>query len=247
MATIRCGTVIFPDIQAVLFDKDGTLANSEEFLRNLGQRRSRLIDAQIPGVQEPLLMAFGIDDNQVNPAGLLAVGTRRENEIAAAAYVAETGRGWVEALSIVHSVFSDADRYLGRKAEQTPLFSESIPLLKTLAAAGLKLGIVSSDTSTNVEDFVAVHQLMPYLQAQTGIDDGPGKPDPDCVYRSCQALEVTPEKTLIIGDSQADIQLARAANLAGCIGVTWGWSQPLTTISGADVSIAEFSDIQLEQ
>ncbi len=111
-----------PNIQAVLFFKDSTLADVESFLKSIGQKRSRLIDAKIPGVQEPLLMAFGLEDNQINAAGLLAVGTRRK-AIAAAAYVAETGRNWVEALEIASTAFAEADQYLQRKADHTPLIS----------------------------------------------------------------------------------------------------------------------------
>ncbi|HEY9633534.1 MAG TPA: HAD family hydrolase, partial [Coleofasciculaceae cyanobacterium] len=94
MVTIRCRDVTFSNIQAVIFDKDGTLEDSQVFLRELGQKRSRIIDAQIPGIGEPLLMAFGINGDTLDPTGLMAVGSRRESEIAAAAYIAETGRGW---------------------------------------------------------------------------------------------------------------------------------------------------------
>ncbi|NES40040.1 MAG: HAD family hydrolase, partial [Moorea sp. SIO2C4] len=96
MVTIRCGKVTFPNIEAVIFDKDGTLEDSQVYLRELAYKRSRLIDAQIPGIGEPLLMAFGVQDDTLDPTGLMAVGSRRENEIAAAAYIAETGRGWLE-------------------------------------------------------------------------------------------------------------------------------------------------------
>ena len=78
-----------------LFDKDGTLEDSAAYLRNLGQKRSRLIDAQIPGTQDPLLMAFGIDRDCLDPTGLLAVGSRRENEIAAAAIYCRDRTGMV--------------------------------------------------------------------------------------------------------------------------------------------------------
>ncbi|NES97898.1 MAG: HAD family hydrolase, partial [Desertifilum sp. SIO1I2] len=33
MVTIQCGDRIFENIQAIIFDKDGTLAHSEHFLR----------------------------------------------------------------------------------------------------------------------------------------------------------------------------------------------------------------------
>jgi phosphoglycolate phosphatase len=60
LVTLQVQNITFKNIEAVIFDKDGTLEVSGDFLRNLAQKRSRLIDAQIPGVGEPLLMAFGV-------------------------------------------------------------------------------------------------------------------------------------------------------------------------------------------
>jgi phosphoglycolate phosphatase len=244
LVTIRCKDVAFANIQAVLFDKDGTLANSESFLRNLAQRRSRLIDAQIPGVQEPLLMAFGMEGDRLNPAGLMAVGSRRDSEIAAAAYVAETGRDWIESLELVHLAFLEADRLMPRKADHTPLFDGGRELLETLTAAGLKLGILSADTTAGVKDFSDRYQLEPYFQLQMGSDEGYSKPDPALLQAACHRLAVEPKATLMIGDSQADIQMARAANVAGCIGVTWGWTSAFT-LGQPDVLASQFNDIQI--
>ena len=246
MATIQCGKIQFSAIQAVLFDKDGTLADSHAFLRQLGQKRSRLIDAQIPGVQEPLLMAFGLDGDQLNPAGLLAVGTRQENEIAAAAYVAETGRDWVKALSLVRSAFVEADRMVKRKADHTPLFEGAREVLQALAAAGIPVGIVSADTTANVQDFVARYELEALVPVRLGIDRGPGKPDPTVFHQACTALSVLPTQVLAIGDSDADIAMAKAANAAGCVAVTWGWTQ-VAQLNQADALISHFAEIQIFQ
>ena len=41
--------VQFQDIKAIIFDKDGTLEDSQSFLRELAYKRARLIDSQIPG------------------------------------------------------------------------------------------------------------------------------------------------------------------------------------------------------
>ena len=100
MVNIRCGNIEFKNIEAIIFDKDGTLEDSNNFLRELSIHRARLLDAQIPGIGEPLLMAFGLQNNQLDPTGLMAVGSRQENLIAAAAYIAETGKSWFEALKI---------------------------------------------------------------------------------------------------------------------------------------------------
>ncbi len=243
MTTIQCADQTFENIQAVLFDKDGTLADSESFLKSLGQKRSRLVDAQIPGVQEPLLMAFGLEADQINAAGLLAVGSRRENEIAAAAYVAETGRDWLEALEVARSGFAEADGFLNRKADHTPLVAGGLALLQALAAAKLKVGILSADTTDNVADFIQKHQLDAYVQAAIGVDGSVFKPDPALFHQACNALGTAPETTLMIGDSAADIEMARAAGAAGCIGVTGGWTMA-PKLANADV-VSQLEHIQV--
>lgn len=164
MVTILCQGVLFQNIKAIIFDKDGTLANSENYLRSLGHQRARFIDAQIPGVQEPLMMAFGITNQRLNPSGLLAVGTRFENLIAAAAYIAETGENWGQALEIAQSAFERAEQPNPLKATQTPLLPGIKPLLQRLRDSGLALAILSGDTTANVVDFVGFNQLQGYFQ-----------------------------------------------------------------------------------
>ncbi len=243
MVTIRCRDVTFPNIKAVIFDKDGTLEDSQEFLRNLGQKRSRLIDAQIPGVGEPLLMAFGINGNTLDPTGLLAVGSNRENEIAAAAYIAETGRGWLESLGIAHRAFDEANRVL-KTAAPSSLFVGCLEVLQVLSAAGLKLGILSAASTQQVQAFVERHQLENYVQLKMGVDTGPSKPDPVLFLQACQKLGVEPSFTLMVGDSAGDIEMARRAGAAGCIGICWGLPQA-AHLGAADVAIAQLDEIQV--
>ena len=243
MVTIRCRDVTFSNIQAVIFDKDGTLEDSQVFLRELGQKRSRIIDAQIPGIGEPLLMAFGINGDTLDPTGLMAVGSRRESEIAAAAYIAETGRGWLEALKIARNAFEEADRYF-KDATTSPLFAGSLEVLKYLSDVGLKLGILSAARTSRVQAFVKRHQLEPYIQLQQGVDEGPSKPDPALFLQACHTLGVEPASTLMVGDSAGDIEMARRAGAAGCIGICWG-NPAAAHLETADVAIAQLDEIQL--
>ncbi len=189
-------------------------------------------------------MAFGLDGSYLNPAGLLAVGTRLENEIAAAAYVAETGRDWVESLVIVRSAFTEADKVMKRKADSTPLFDGVLDLLQQLSLNNVKVGILSADSTANVQDFVERYQLGAFIQLEMGIDLGPSKPNPVLFYRACEALDVAPEAALMIGDSIADLEMAQAANAGGCVGATWGWTKA-ATLSKADALITSFTQVQI--
>lgn len=244
MATIRCKNTQFDNVQAILFDKDGTLANSESFLRHLAQRRSRLIDARIPGVQEPLLMAFGVEGDRIDPAGLTAVGTRQENEVAAAAYVAETGRGWVESLNIVRSAFDEADKYPPCKSVQTPPTEGAAKLLETLTANGLKPAILSSDSTHQVQAFIETHQLASYVQIQFGVDGHSSKSDPVLLQKILSVLAVKPEEVLVVGDAATDVEVAHNLGAIGCVGFTGGWST-VVNLSQADVLIEQLNQIEI--
>ncbi|HIK06436.1 MAG TPA: HAD family hydrolase [Trichormus sp. M33_DOE_039] len=241
MVSIQCKNVKFENIKAVFFDKNGTLEDSEVYLRSLGQKAARLIDAQIPGIGEPLLMAFGINGDSLDHTGLMAVASRRETEIATAAYIAETGRGWFESLKIARQSLDEAEKYTN--ATPALLFPGTLEILQHLSSAGLKLGILSAATTAEVREFVARYQLSDYIEAQIGVDGGLSKPDPALFMQACQVLGVEPDHTLMVGDSVGDMQMARNAKAAGCVGITW-IGKP-DNVKGADVVINRLDEIQI--
>jgi phosphoglycolate phosphatase len=242
MATIYCGANTFQNVEAILFDKDGTLADSHQFLHALALARSSFVEAQVPGVKESLLKTFGLVNGRINPVGLIAVSTRQEDEIATAACIAATGRDWIEAKTIAHTALLDADRALPQKAKLTPLFDGALPLLQSLARSDLKVGILSADTEENVRDFVRVHSLAAYFHLQMGSRNGLSKPDSRLLDLACHRLSVSPAATLIIGDSSADIELAKRGGALGAVGVTWGGTHS-NQLANADVILDHFDEI----
>jgi phosphoglycolate phosphatase len=218
---IACEELKFERITAVIFDKDGTLENSGAYWRLVGSERARLIDAQIPGIGEPLMMAFGIIDDLLDPQGLMAVGSYDENKIAAAAYIAETGKSWYESKKIAQAAFSEVaeSKYLIKTPKLAPLYHDVRETLQSLSNKGLKIGILSADSTTAVENFVSNHQLHSYIQLCLGANKEIAKPDPRLFRQACEALKVNPEQTLMIGDASVDMMMAKAAKAAGRIGI----------------------------
>ncbi len=244
MVEIVCRGQRFTNIRGVIFDKDGTLAHSEDYLKTITMKRARLIDAQIPGVQEPLLAAFGLEEGRLNPRGLQAVGTRQENLIAAAAYIAETGRPWLESLMIAQAAFAEVDQFVHPKADYTPLIPGIPGLVARLFTAGLKLGVLSADVTENVKAFLTQYDLSEYFVVQNGTDQGPSKPDPTPFLQACDQLGEAPEAVLMIGDADVDGQMAHTAGAAGMIGVAWGWSMP-PKLTKVDITIATMDELEI--
>ena len=245
MVTVQCQQHQFENIAAIIFDKDGTLADSEQFLLELGQKRACLLDAKISGVGDSLLMAFGIEQASLNPVGLMAVGSRYENAIAAAAYVAETGRGWLESIAIAQAAFTEADAHFTADEKTSPLFSGCLEQLQRLAEAGLKLAILSADTQEGVEAFIDRHQLSPYFQFAQGVTpEGLQKPDPRLFLQTCEQLQIEPRKTLMVGDAPGDIQMAKQAGAGGAIGICWE-NAAASYLTEADSTIGQLDELKI--
>ncbi|MEO1591453.1 MAG: HAD-IA family hydrolase [Cyanobacteria bacterium J06632_22] len=223
-AQVQTQRQVFRDIDAVVFDKDGTLASVETYLALLHRARLQALSISTPAL---LNRQFGVVARGVDPAGLLAVGSRWENETVLAAYLAGTGQPWITARQRVRAAFSTAAEALANKAAQTPLIPGSKALLAQLKSAGLQLAIATADTQAAVDAFVAHHQLGPILSHWKGVSrEFPDKTQPGFLQHLCQKMGVIAPKTLVCGDAASDWLMAESAGAAGFIGFTGGWSAP---------------------
>lgn len=224
MATIQTHCDRFEGIRAVLFDKDGTLASVEGYLLDLAHARVDCVERQIPGIRASLLSALGIQKGQIDPTGLMAVGSRYENEIAVAAYVAATGLGWGRSLAITQQAFESARATLPTKVTQTHLIKGVPQLLDRLKRAQVKVAVVSSDTEEEVKAFIEHNQLKGIDWSRGAAPEQLSKTHPGFLQLACAQLGVAPENTLVVGDSTSDVALA-SQGAAGFIGVSGGWQQ----------------------
>jgi phosphoglycolate phosphatase len=221
MVKIVCNKVIFPQINAIFFDKDGTLEDSRLYLEKLAQERVNQIAIIVPQIANDLLLAFGITEKSLDPRGLMAVGSRKENELAAAAYVASSGCGWFAAKEIVSDAFNRAAAKVFPDRQSSPMFAGSLEVIQSLAATNLKLGIISADSTEGIKAFMEREKIDSYFQLALGSDENLSKPNPQLYLKACRLLNVRPKNTLMVGDSLGDIQMAQQANARGTIGITW--------------------------
>jgi phosphoglycolate phosphatase len=193
-------------------------------------------------IAQSLLRSWGVVDGAVHPTGQLAVASRAEEEIATAGQLTALGYGWIEALETVRRAFAAVE--LPGKDVLTPAFLGVETCFQSLHHAGLKVGILSSDSTHNVAAFAATAQLTPLLSVCWGDESSDlSKPDPRLFHRACEAMGVAPTRTLMVGDSRADIEMASRAGALGAIGAAWGW--PTFELPGVDVMLQQIGDIQI--
>ena len=244
MISLSCNGQTWSGIEAIVFDKDGTLENSHSYLRQLTLARIEQIETRSPGRGLALRRAFGLAQEQLDPAGLMAVGSRRDNLIVAAAYIAETGCSWFDALTMAQVCFQRADQQVPANRETCPIFASGLALIKQLIPTGVMLAIVSAARTASVERFAQDHGLSQHFSLLLGSDQGRSKPDPALYQGACQQLGVEPQQTVMIGDAQGDISMARQAGSKAVIAVRWP-HLPAVGLVGMDTVVQDLTDIKL--
>lgn len=114
--------------------------------------------------------------------------------------------------------------YSAHKADATAPYPGIPALLRRLQAAGVPMGVVSNKDDALAKDVVA--RYFPGLfrpQDVCGRREGiPPKPDPALVEAMCRNWGLAAADVLYAGDSNVDVQTARAAGM-DCCGVLWGF------------------------
>ncbi len=110
--------------------------------------------------------------------------------------------------------------YFAREA-QLALFPGARELIAELRAAGTLLAIATGKSQRGLQRALDVAGLGAEFAASRCADQTHPKPHPAMLLELTDELMVNPERTLMIGDTTHDLQMAEAANTAG-VGLTQG-------------------------
>lgn len=200
-------------VQAVLFDKDGTLFDFNATWNGWAMSLFAELSEGDGAREEALARAVRFDraSGAFLPDSPAIAGTNRD---VAEALARELPGRDVRML----------ERLLSIRAAEAPL-SEAVPLgpfLAGLSARGLSLGVMTNDNEVSAKAHLEAVGVFAAFDFVAGADSGFGaKPDPDPLWAFCQHVGVAPERTIMVGDSAHDLVAARAAGLIP-IGVLTG-------------------------
>lgn len=182
------------EIDAVLFDLDGSLVDSMWLWRD--------IDIEYLG-------RFGIP---------LPEGLQADIEGMSFSETAVYFKERFELPGTVEEIKKEWNQMAWDKyTHQVPLKPGAAEFIKNCQKCNIRLGIASSNSRELIENVLKVHGVFDFFDAiVTGCDVEKGKPAPDVYLEAARQCSVRPERCLVFEDIVAGILAGKAAGMKVC-------------------------------
>lgn len=188
----------------IVFDWDGTLANSTEMI--IDCIRAASADTGLPVPERSAA-------SHIIGLGLL--------EAARVLFGNLPGQQLQQLMERYHHYYYERD-------ESTPLFDGAFTAIAHLSQAKFLLAVATGKGRRGLDRALKNSGLAPYINASRCVDECHSKPHPQMLQELMGELGVAPERTLMIGDTSHDLQMAVNAGVAS-LGVTYG-AHPLSQL-----------------
>jgi HAD superfamily hydrolase (TIGR01509 family) len=116
-------------------------------------------------------------------------------------------------LRAVEDALCAAERRAAETAEPTPYSREVIVAARQ---AGMPVAVVSNNSAGAVSVYLAAHRLAAHVSPVVGrvyADPDRMKPNPEPILQAVRTVGGRPSRCVLVGDSQSDIEGARAAGV----------------------------------
>ncbi len=236
----------YPNIRAILFDKDGTLIDIKSLHEPLMKRRASLIARLVnKDVEDILLKFWGIDikNKLTDVRGPFMAASKEEEKIVAATALYSTGLDWRESLLSVEKAY-DIDEQENNSLGWCKPSEQAIHFVTQASKKGYILGIATGDTTLRAIEASKVLKIDGYMKAFLGVDKvANDKPAPDLVLEFCALTNTKPNEVAILGDSVKDMKMAKNAGAGLAIAVKSGVNSHEELSPFADHIVTSFKEI----
>lgn len=203
-------------IQAVLFDVDGTLIDTSEYIYRAYEHSLKRHKYDLLSREEMShLMGKTLED------------TYRE----------------ITGLDIVNPFMEAHHEYQYENAGLAIAFPHSVNTLEALRKRGVSIGAVTTRARDTAIETLEQADLFPLIDFFVGFEDVVNpKPDPEGIKKSLNFFNVHPDDAIMIGDSPVDVEAGKNAR-THTIGVTYGFHGDRIVETEPDYVIDDIKDI----
>ena len=227
-------------VKAIIFDKDGTLSNSEKCLLELARTRInffedkfkklKLNNLKVWLLKNLLISVYGLKKNSLLANASLAIASREQNIISTATIITLFGVDWSQSLLISKEIFNEVDTYLSNQKchmkRHRTLISGALDLLVSLKGKGVSIALMTNDTKGGIEEFICRNKLEGVFDYLWSAENIPSKPNPEAVIELCKKMNFNPEDCALVSDADTDLRMAKDAGISIVVGFNGGWVNP---------------------
>jgi len=184
-------------LEAVIFDLDGTLVRSRHDYREMSRR------------VEAIFRNAGVRDSELGQPRRVWQIIRRGEEGLNELGLSETER------KRVHTQITEALNAVELLAlDSVELIPGALEVLQSIRERGLRIGVATRAGSPYAEKCLEITGLADYVDAHLARDEVEHpKPDPRHLLLVVEALGVSPENVIYVGDTTTDLSTAVAAGI----------------------------------
>ena len=201
------------DIEAILFDLDGTLVQTER-LKAQSYARAAVVLTENEALEAEAIKAFkqvvGRSRHEVADFLLSRLNLREAAQSQMDKWRVETPAEAFIAIRLAFYQRMIADRSVMQKS----IWPHNIAALQRAAKEGYKTGLATMSHREQATKVLEMLELTGCFQCIATRDDvGIGKPDPEIYHLVSSQLQVEPDNCLVFEDSIAGVQAALAAGM----------------------------------
>jgi len=180
-------------IEAIIFDMDGTLVDTEPFNTEIEKRLFRLNKIEISEEEHQKYLGIASD--------------------AMWSEIAERNQLQIPVSELIEQNHKESYRYLS-EVEQIPIMPGLVDLLEKLQARKYPMAVASSSTPEIIDLILKKTNLKKYFQVIVSAQEtGKSKPEPDVFILAAEKLGIKPDNCLVVEDSPNGIKAAVAAGM----------------------------------
>lgn len=227
MVSLKIGKDLISSIDLVIFDKDGTLIDVHQYWVEMSVLRAETIARHfhLGGADvRALASAMGVDTatGRIKESG--PVGLKKREIVMQAAVDYLSSLGHHDSMTCCTAAFEEVDRL------SLTLFDKLIReitgterLLRELHENGCKVALATSDRTSRANLAMEHLDLLKYIDCIVGADAivSP-KPDPETVSVILKKLRCSLPHTVVVGDTDVDMELGVRSGVKASIGVFSG-------------------------